>query len=253
MVSERPLRISCALLFVVSAAATIFLCRSMSGGALLSTQPSMAWMRMGGQTWAGAAATFLAMWSLMMVAMMVPALAPMLTTFRRSVRMRDEERLAAPTAVAGAAYFLVWIAVGVVAWPFGVALTLAAERSPAFARALPVAAALAILLAGAIQLSPWKRRQLLRCREDPDCCRRLRGEVGTAWRHGLHLGFHCVRCCLPFTLVLLATDVMNLGVMAAVTAAIALERFAPGAERVARWLGGGTIALGALLLLRALV
>jgi predicted metal-binding membrane protein len=251
MTSERPLRVTCALLFIGSAAATIFLCRSMSGGALLSTSPSMAWMRMGNQTWAGAAASFLAMWSLMMVAMMVPALAPMLTTFRRSVRMRDEERLAAPTVVAGAAYFLVWCALGVVAWPIGVALTQAAERSPAVARALPVAAGVVVLLAGAIQLSPWKLRQLERCREDPDCCRRLRGEVGVAWRHGLHLGFHCLRCCLPYTLVLLATDVMNLGVMAAVTAGIALERTAPGAERVARGLGGGMVALGVVLLVRA--
>jgi predicted metal-binding membrane protein len=252
MSSERPLRVTCALLFIGSAAATIFLCNSMSGGALFRTSPSMAWMRMGDQTWAGAAATFLAMWSLMMVAMMVPALAPMLTTFRRSVRMRDEERLAAPTVAAGAAYFLVWSAVGLVAWPIGVALTQAAQRSAAVARALPIAAAVAVLAAGAIQLSPWKIRQLRRCREEPDCCRRLRGEIGVAWRHGLHLGLHCVRCCLPFTLVLVATDVMNLGVMAAVTAAIALERFAPGAERVARALGGVTLALGVVLLVRAL-
>jgi hypothetical protein len=40
--------------------------------------------------------------------------------------------------------------------------------------------------------------------------------------------------------------------MAAVTAAIALERFAPGAERVARALGGVTLALGVVLLVRAL-
>lgn len=252
MVSERPLRVSCALLFVGSAAATIFLCNSMSGGAFFTTAPSMAFMRMGGQSWAGAAATFLAMWSLMMVAMMVPALAPMLTTFRRSVRMCDEERLAAPTVVAGAAYFLVWSAIGLVAWPLGVAVTQAAERSPTVARALPIAAALVVLAAGALQLSPWKIRQLRRCREDPDCCRRLRGELRVAWRHGLHLGGHCVRCCLPFTLVLLATDVMNLAVMAAVTVAIALERFAPGAERVARALGGATLALGVAMLARAL-
>jgi hypothetical protein len=33
---------------------------------------SMAWMRMPGQTWPGAAASFLGMWVVMMVAMMLP-------------------------------------------------------------------------------------------------------------------------------------------------------------------------------------
>jgi hypothetical protein len=35
----------------------------------------MAWMRMPGQTWPGAAASFLGMWVVMMVAMMLPYLA----------------------------------------------------------------------------------------------------------------------------------------------------------------------------------
>jgi predicted metal-binding membrane protein len=34
----------------------------------------MAWMRMPGQTWPGAAASFLGMWVVMMVAMMLPSL-----------------------------------------------------------------------------------------------------------------------------------------------------------------------------------
>ena len=37
---------------------------------------SMAWMRMPGQTWAGAAASLLAMGIVMMVAMMLPSLIP---------------------------------------------------------------------------------------------------------------------------------------------------------------------------------
>ncbi len=35
---------------------------------------SMTWMRMPGQTWAGAATTFLGIWVVMMVAMMMPSL-----------------------------------------------------------------------------------------------------------------------------------------------------------------------------------
>jgi predicted metal-binding membrane protein len=39
---------------------------------------SMAWMRMPDKTWAGAAASFVGMWAVMMAAMMLPFLAPML-------------------------------------------------------------------------------------------------------------------------------------------------------------------------------
>ena len=46
---------------------------------------SMAWMRMPGQTWPGAASSFLGMWVVMMVAMMLPSLVPMLLRYRRAV------------------------------------------------------------------------------------------------------------------------------------------------------------------------
>ena len=36
-------------------------------------------------TWAGAVATFLGMWDVMMVAMMMPALIPMLSRYRQAV------------------------------------------------------------------------------------------------------------------------------------------------------------------------
>ena len=62
-----------ALLFAASAAVTIVWCASMStmGGMPMPggwTMP-MAWMRMPGQTWPGAAASFLGMWVVMMVAL----------------------------------------------------------------------------------------------------------------------------------------------------------------------------------------
>ena len=46
---------------------------------------SMAWMRMPGQTWLGAAASFLGMWVGMMVAMMLPSLVPVLWRYREPV------------------------------------------------------------------------------------------------------------------------------------------------------------------------
>jgi predicted metal-binding membrane protein len=51
--------------------------------------------------------------------------------------------------------------------------------------------------------------------------------------------------------VLLVAGVMDLRAMAAVTAAITLERLAPGGERVARAIGAVLIAAGLLAIARA--
>src|SRR4249919_1625323 len=78
-----------ALIFAVSTSATIAWCASMSA---MGEMPmpggwtmSMVWMRMPGQTWPGAAASFLGMWVAMTVAMMLPSLVPVLMRYRQSV------------------------------------------------------------------------------------------------------------------------------------------------------------------------
>ena len=105
-----------ALLFAASAAVTIVWCASMSA---MGEMPmpggwtmSMAWMRMPGQTWPGAAASFLGMWVVMMVAMMLPSLVPMLWRYRQAVGRTGETRLGRLTALVGVGYFFVWTVFG---------------------------------------------------------------------------------------------------------------------------------------------
>jgi len=78
-----------ALVFAASVAVTITWCASMSamGGIPMpgGWTMSMAWTRMCGQTWPGVAASFLGMWVVMMVAMMLPSLVPMLWRYRQAV------------------------------------------------------------------------------------------------------------------------------------------------------------------------
>src|SRR5215831_16646210 len=89
IVSERAFFAFSALLFAASAAVTIAWCSSMSamGGMLMpgGWTMSMTWMRMPDQTWGGAAASFVGMWVVMMVAMMLPSLVPMLWRYRQAV------------------------------------------------------------------------------------------------------------------------------------------------------------------------
>jgi predicted metal-binding membrane protein len=251
--ADRAYFSASALLFVTSTAATIYVCSAMDAGMPMpgGWTMSMPWMKMPGQTWFAAAASFIGMWTVMMVAMMLPSLVPSLSAYRRSVREANEARLGACTALAGAGYFFVWAAVGAAAYPVGVALAAAAMRSPAIARAVPLATAIVVLLAACVQLSPWKARRLARCRDMPVRSGSL-SYARRAWRHGLRLGADCALCCAGFMTVLLVEGVMNLAVMAAIGGLITLERLATRHSSAAHAVGLAVGAAGLVGMARAL-
>jgi predicted metal-binding membrane protein len=255
MVSDRAFLGVSALVVAASAAATIVWCASMS---VMGEMPmpggwtmSMAWMRMCGQTWPGAVASFLGMWIVMMVAMMLPSLVPMLWRYRQAVGRLGAMRLAWLTTLVAGGYFCVWAGFGMVAFPLGIALAALAMELPALARAVPLAVAAVVLITGSLQLTAWKARQLACCREAPARGGRLPADAATAWMHGLRLGLRCSRCCFGLMAILLVSGVMDLRVMAVVTAAITLERLAPAGERVARATGAVAVGTGLFLLVRA--
>jgi predicted metal-binding membrane protein len=191
------------------------------------------------------------MWVVMMVAMMLPCLVPMLWRYRQALANTGKMRLGPLTALVGVAYFLVWTVFGMIAFPVGVVLATVEMQQPALARGVPIAVGVVVLIAGALQFTAWKARQLACCRAAPGRGRTLLADVGTAWRYGLHLGRHCSSCCAALTAILLVVGVMDLRVMTAVTAATALERLAPAGEHVARVIGTVVIGTGMLLIARA--
>ena len=85
-----------ALFFAASAAVTIVWCASMSATGEMpmpgSWTMSMAWRRMPGQTWPGAATSFPGMWIVMMVAMLLPSLVPMPWHYRQAVGRTGDTR-----------------------------------------------------------------------------------------------------------------------------------------------------------------
>jgi predicted metal-binding membrane protein len=158
-----------------------------------------------------------AMWAAMMVPMMLPSLVPRLRAFR--------PRRLAPIAACG--YFVVWTICGAVVYP------------PTMQWPVTPYAGLVSVGAGFIQLSPWKARQLDRCRASAPA-----SDAPSAWRQGLRMGIDCMLCCTGYMMILLVTDIMNLGVMIIVTAAITIERLAPWPARVARTFGVMLIVAG---------
>jgi len=244
-----------ALLFGSSAILTTLWCAAMAamggmpmpGGWTLS----MAWMRMPGQTWTGATMTYLGMWAVMMVAMMLPSLVPMLRRYRDAVGSRPPNRLGRLTLLVGTAYFLVWMCFGLASFPLGIGLATAVMRMPAMARGVPIAVGVAVLLAGILQWTPWKARHLACCQAQPVRGGSLPPDAGTAWRQGLHLGLHCSCCCAGLMVILLVVGVMDLRVMAVVALAITIERLPATGHRVARAIGAVLMAAGLYLTVRA--
>jgi len=244
-----------ALLFTGSAALTIAWCGSMSAMGKMPMPGgwtmSMTWMRMPGQTWIEAAASFLIIWLVMMAAMMLPSLVPMLWRYRQAVCGTGEPLLGWLTTLAGAGYFFVWTLFGLAVFPLGVALAAAEMDNPALSRAVPVAVGAVIILAGAFQLSSWKAHQLACCRDAPGHDRILPADAGTAWRQGVRFGLHCGLSCANLTVILLVIGVMDLRAMAVITAAITAERLTPAGEHLARAIGVVIVGAGALLILGA--
>jgi predicted metal-binding membrane protein len=245
----------CALIVAVSTAATIVWCTSMSAMGRMAMPGgwtmSMMWMRMPGRTWAGAATSFIGMWSTMMVAMMLPSLVPMLLRYRHAVSRKGPAGVGWKTTLVAIGYFSVWTVCGAVIFPLGATLAATELRVPALARAVPYAIGVVVLIAGTLQFTPWKAHHLGAWRNTPACAPTLSVDGGTAWRHGLRLGQHCVYCCAGPTAVLLGLGVMDLRAMAVVTAAVGAERLAPAGERVARGFGVLSVAAGLFLITRA--
>lgn len=244
-----------ALLFTASATLTILWCASMSSMAAMPMpggwSMSPAWMRMPGQTWTSAAALFLGMWIVMMVAMMLPSLIPTLRRYRRALGWPGKRRLGRLTALVGAGYFCVWAELGLVVFPLGTMLATIEMRIPALARSIPVTIGLVVLGAGALQFTTWKAHHLACARESMKRDDTLRPSVRTAWNHGLRVGLHCMYCCAGLTTILIVLGVMDLRTMVIVTAAITIERLAPAGQRAAQAIGILAGGAGLLLIARA--
>jgi predicted metal-binding membrane protein len=191
----------------------------------------------------GDAAEFVGMWLTMMAPMMLPSLMPLLWRYHRSVPAASVLARHGLTALVGVGYFAVWALLAVVIYA-GAAALAGLETRGEWLRLQSGLIGAALLLAGAVQLSSWKARQLARCRGESVC---IPGPTARrAWRHGLELGVQCALSCGNLMLALLALGMMNPVAMAAVTLAVTAERLAPAPRPIARVAGVAIAAVGVL-------
>jgi predicted metal-binding membrane protein len=213
------------------------------GGGKMMLMPPPSWS-------IGYAAVIFAMWSIMMVAMMIPSAAP--TILR--LASRAEEHASRMSGVVTAAFFtagylIVWTGFSAVAttaqWGFDSAHLLSNSmtiRSEA-------AAGLIVIAVGLYQLSAVKKSCLRRCCSSVNLLAddQVRSP-SAAVRAGVAYGISCLGCCWALMCLLFVVGVMNLLWIAAIAICVLAEKTLASGLGIARvtavgLIGWGTVAL----------
>jgi predicted metal-binding membrane protein len=193
-----------------------------------------------------------AMWLVMMIAMMTPAVLPVVLMFTRVDRGNAAHRTR-DSALFGASYLVVWgifgIAMAVLQWGLhrgAVLQTHLLEAGPVFASSLAIAA-------GFYQLTPLKSTCLSHCQSPL-------GFLMSHWRAGalgaIHMGFthgaYCLGCCWALMFLMFVGGVMSVGAMVVISLYILFERLLPAGPWMTKFPGALLIGWGVWTLIAQL-
>ncbi|QOF73647.1 DUF2182 domain-containing protein [Aminobacter sp. SR38] len=214
---------------------------------------AMSGMAANGWSVAGAA-TFLAVWTLMMAAMMLPATAPMIFMFA-TAQAKRERHVAIPTWIFVAGYMLVWAAAGLLVYvsvQFGSELATSLDP-PQRSRWAPLALGATLGIAGLYQFTSLKHICLSHCRSPLAFVAQYwrDGRVG-ALEMGLRHGVYCFGCCWALFAVLVAAGIMSVAWMLLLTLVVFIEKLLPRGRRFEGALGIALVGLGIVVSLGAI-
>jgi len=203
-----------------------------------------------GLTMGMSALLFISIWIVMMVAMMFPTAAPMILMFSKIYTSKRQQELPfVPTWVFVSAYLLVWSLCGVVAYPLAVGIEQLAGQSMWLMENAARLGGVVLLLAGLYQLSPLKDICLSKCRTPLQfILSSWHDGYGGAFRMGLEHGAFCLGCCWLLFVILFPLGIMNIALMALVTALIFAEKALPIGRQISKLAGAGLIVYGALIM-----
>jgi predicted metal-binding membrane protein len=228
-----------ALLFVLAAAAwTILIWQS-----AMSDKQGMGIM-------AGMDATlFIAIWVVMMVAVMFPTAVPMVLIFARVYTdKREHKQPFVPTWVFVGSYLFLWTLFGVLAY----AVALEAEELGKQSMWLMDNAARIgggiLIMAGLYQFSPLKYSCLSKCRTPMNfILSSWREGYWGSFRMGLEHGLYCLGCCWLLFIILFPLGMMNVAAMAVITLLIFAEKSLALGQQIAKIAGVVLIVYGTLV------
>ncbi len=185
-------------------------------------------------------ASFLAVWALMMTAMMLPSVMPVAALYTRTMVDDRGRRLAFYTG----GYLLVWAAAGIAAYGLASLAGRVVEGRGATAFAVALFAA-----CGVYQLTPLKDRCLARCRSPLGFLMRYSSYQGPTRdvRVGLHHGGFCLACCWSLMMLLVAFGLMNVVAMVGVASVVLVEKVWVRGPAFARAVGVAALVFAVLV------
>lgn len=189
---------------------------------------------------------YVVLWGVMMVAMMLPAMTPIVGLFRAIARRKQEQGLPfTPVWMFIAGYFALWTLTGSIGYAADLAIQSLPERLPALRTYSMIIGGVTLIGAGIYQLTPLKYLCLLQCRSPM-------GFLLTSWRDGhagalrmgIQHGAYCLGCCWSLMVVLFVVGTMNLVWMGILSAVIFVEKIVPHGVEMGKATGVGLIVLG---------
>jgi predicted metal-binding membrane protein len=178
------------------------------------------------------------MWSVMMVAMMLPSAAPVILLVLNVYRRRDSSRARVAAVAFVAGYLLAWTMFSGAAAAGQVALHRTALLTADMRLDSAVLSGGILLVAGVYQWLPPKNWCLTHCQSPL-------GFLSRYWREGamggltmgLRHGLFCVGCCWLVMTVLFVVGIMNLVWVAALAAFVLVEKLIPRGRAFGRAAG----------------
>lgn len=186
---------------------------------------------------------FLLMWATMVVAMMLPTVAPIVLLHR--MVMRRAGRSPVSTVMFAAGYLVTWTALGLVP----LSALVAFGDATAQASWVPRAGGAVLLVAGLYQFTAWKDACLRACRTPMGflMSHRFAG-FGGELRAGASHGLYCIGCCWALMAVLFVVGLMNLTWMALVALVFLAEKNWSHGVALTRVVGTAVTVLGIAVL-----
>ena len=203
-----------------------------------------------GLTMGMSAGLFIAIWVVMMIAMMFPTAAPMILMFTTVYAgKRQQSQAFVPTWLFVSAYLLIWTLVGLVAYPLALFAERVAGQSMWLMTNAPRIGGALLVVAGLYQLSPLKHICLAKCRTPLQfILSSWRDGYGGAFRMGFVHGAYCLGCCWFLFVLLFPLGIMNIAVMALLTALIFAEKSVSLGRQISQIAGVALIIYGVIVL-----
>ncbi|HZP26582.1 MAG TPA: DUF2182 domain-containing protein [Dehalococcoidia bacterium] len=196
------------------------------------------------------APVFIAIWVVMMIAMMFPTAAPMILTFARVQANRaGRGQEIVPTWLFTLAYLVLWTGAGILAYAIAVLGDRGADHWMWLMDHAAEIGGVVLIVAGAYQLTPLKNVCLSKCRTPTSYILSgwREGHLG-ALRMGLEHGAYCLGCCWLLFAILFPLGMMNVIALALITLLVFAEKSLAIGPALGKAAALGLIAYGIVVI-----